>query len=169
MGQIWAKAWIGQKYDASNVKLVVQPILRLYCRPVQETFSWHAGHTFRVLRTPLHDLLIDAVAEHGQQALAGLHDLFELEWNEPELQQYWPSSVRRSVIRSFVGKGCSKQWATAALRELDGSVPDPGDVDSRVEECMKHAEAWLEAGDHERAQHFLTPCIGSGIWGRVSQ
>ena len=163
VGQIWAKAWTGQKYDASNVKLVAQQILRLYCRPVQETFSWHAGHTFRMLRTPLHDLLIDAVSEHGQQALAGLHELFELEWNEPDLQQYWPVSVRRSVIRSFISKGCSKQRAAAALRKLDGLVPEPGDVNSRVEECMNHAEAWLEAGDHERAQHFLELALEVGF------
>ena len=163
VGQIWAKAWIGQKYDASNVKLVAQQILRLYCRPEKETFSWRAGHTFRVLRTPLHDLLIDAVSEHGQQALAGLHELFELEWNEPDLQQYWPVSVRRSVIRSFISKGCSKQRAAAALRKLDGSVPDHGDVHGRVEECMDHAEAWLEAGDHERPQHFLELALEVGF------
>ena len=163
VGHIWARAWIGQKYDGSSVKLVAQQILRLYCKPERETFSWHAGYTFRMLRTPLHDLLIDAVSEHGQQALAGLHDLFELEWNEPDLQQYWPASVRRSVIRSFITKGCSKQWATAALRELDGSVPDPGDVNSRVEECMNHAEAWLEAGNHERAQNFLDLALEVGF------
>ena len=163
VGHIWAKAWIGQKYDGSSVNLVAQQILRLYCRPVQETFSWHAGYTFRMLRTPLHDLLIDAVSEHGQQTLAGLHDLFELEWNEPDLQQYWPASVRRSVIRSFISKGCSKQWAASALRGLDGSVPDPGDVNSRVEECMSHAEAWLEAGDHERARHFLELALEVGF------
>ena len=163
VGQIWAKAWIGQKYDPSNVKLVAQQILRLYCRPEKETFSWRAGHTFRVLRNPLHDLLIDAVSEHGQQALAGLHELFELEWNEPDLQQYWPVSVRRSVIRSFISKGCSKQRAAAALQKLDGLVPDPGDVNSRVEECMNHAEAWLEAGDHERAQHFLKLALEVGF------
>ena len=163
VGQIWAKAWIGQKYDDSNVKLVAQQILRLYCRPEKETFSWRAGHTFRVLRTPLHDLLIDAVSEHGQQALAGLHELFELEWNEPDLQQYWPVSVRRSVIRSFISKGCSKQRAAAALRELDGSVPDHGDVNSRVEDCMNHAEAWVEAGNHERAQHFLNLALEVGF------
>ena len=163
IGQIWAKAWIGQKYDGSSVNLVAQQILRLYCRPEQETFSWHAGHAFRMLRTPLHDLLIDAVSEHGQQALVGLHDLFQLEWNEPGLQQYWPASVRRSVVRSFISKGCSNQWATSALRELDGSVPDHGDVNSRVEDCMNHAEAWLEAGDHERAQHFLNLALEVGF------
>ena len=163
VGHIWAKALIGEKYNGPSVNLVAQQILRLYSRPVQETFSWHAGYTFRMLRTPLHDLLIDAVSEHGQQALAGLHDLFELEWNEPDLQQYWPASVRRSVIRSFISKGCSKQWATAALRELDNLVPDPGDVNSRVEECMSHAEAWLEAGDHERAQHFLDLALEVGF------
>ena len=163
MGQIWAKAWIGQKYDASNIKFVAQQILRLYCIPEQETFSWYAGHTFRVLRTPLHDLLIDAVSEHGQQALAGLHDLFELEWNELDLQRYWPASVRRAVIRSFISKGCSKQWTEAALRELDSSVLEPGDVNSRVEECINHAEAWLEVGGHERAQHFLELALELGF------
>ena len=116
VGQIWARAWTGQNYDASSVKLVAQPILRLHCRPFEETLSWNSGHTFRVLRIPLFELLIDAVSEHGQQALAGLHDLFELEWHEPDLQQYWPASIRRSVIRRFINRGCSKRWATAALR-----------------------------------------------------
>ena len=163
VGHIWAKAWIGQKYDAASVKLIAQQILRLYCRPVKETSSWHPGYSFQILRTPLHDLLIDAVSEHGQQALAGLHDLFELEWNEPDLQKYWPASVRRSVIRSFISKGCSKQWVAAALREMDDSIPDPGDVIGRIEECMNHAEAWLEAGDHERARHFLELALEVGF------
>ena len=163
VGQIWAKAWTGQKYDASSVKLVAQPLLRMHYRPLQETFSWSAGHTFRVLRIPVYELLIDAVSEHGQQALSGLHDLFELEWNEPGLQEYWPVDVRRSVIRSFLSKGCSKQWAASALRELDGSVPDPGGVDNRVEECVKHAEAWLEAECRERAQHFLGLAVEVGF------
>ena len=155
VAHIWARAWLGQNYDGSSIKLVAQPILRLHCRPLQETFTWTEGHTFRVLRTPLFELLIDAVSEHGQQALAGLHDLFELEWHETDLQQYWPAPVRRSVIRSLISKGCSKQRAATALREMDGSVPDSGDVDSSVEECAKHAEAWLDVGDHERARHFL--------------
>ena len=163
VGQIWAKAWVGQKYDASSVKLVAQPILRLHYRPLQETFSWGAGHTFRVLRTPLYELLIDAVSEHGQQALAGLHDLFELEWHEPGLKDYWPVNVRRSVIGSFLNKGCSKRWAASALGELDGSVLDPGGVDNRVEECVKHAEAWLEVGSRERAQHFLELAVEVGF------
>ena len=163
VGQIWARAWAGQNYDASSIKLVAQPILRLHCRPLRETFSWNAWHTFGVVRTPLFELLIDAVSEHGQQALAGLHDLFELEWHEPDLQQYWPASVQRSVIRSFISKGCSKRWAAAALQELDGSVPDPSGVENRVEECVKHAEAWLEAGNHERAQHFLELALEEGF------
>lgn len=137
VGQIWAKAWTGQKYDASSVKLVAQPMLRLHYRPSRETSSWSAWHTFRVLRLPLYELLMDAVSEHGQQALSGLHDLFELEWNEPGLQEYWPVDVRRSIIRSFLNRGCSKQWAASALRELDVSVPDPSGVDNRVEECVK--------------------------------
>ena len=163
VGQIWAKAWTGQKYDASGVKLVAQPILRLHHRPLQETFSWSAGHTFRVLRIPVYELLIDAVSEHGQQALSGLHDLFELEWHEPDLQEYWPVDVRRSIIRSFLNKGCSILWAASALRELDGSTPDPSGVDNRVEECVKHAEAWLEAGSRERAQHFLELAVEVGF------
>ncbi len=163
VGQIWAKAWTGQKYDASSVKLVAQPMLQLHYRPLRETFSWSAGHTFRVLRIPVYELLIDAVSEHGQQALSGLHDLFELEWNEPGLQEYWPVDVRRSIIRSFLNRGCSKQWAASALRELDVSVPDPSGVDNRVEECVKHAEAWLEAGSRERARHFLGLAVEVGF------
>ena len=111
----------------------------------------------------MYELLIDAVSEHGQQALSGLQDLFELEWNEPGLQEYWPIHVRRSVIRSFLNKGCSRQWATSALQELDDSVPDPSGVDNRIEECVKHAEAWLEAGNRNRAQHFLGLAVEVGF------
>ena len=163
VGHIWARAWAGQNHDASSIKLVAQPILRLHYRPLQETFSWDFGNTLRLLRIPLFELLIDAVSEHGKQALAGLHDLFELEWHEPDLQQYWPASVRRSVIRSFISKGCSKRWAEATLRELDGSVPEPSGVENRIEECVKHAEAWLEAGNHGRAHHFLERALEEGF------
>ena len=33
VGHIWARAWLGQNYDASSIKLIAQPILRLHCRP----------------------------------------------------------------------------------------------------------------------------------------
>ena len=39
----------------------------------------------------------------------------------------------------------------------------PGDVIGRIEECMNHAEAWLEAGDHERARHFLELALEVGF------
>ena len=73
------------------------------------------GIPFAVLsRTPLFELLIDAVSEHGQQALAGLNDLFELEWHEPDLQQYWPASESKVGHPEFHKPGMFKTVGSGA-------------------------------------------------------
>ena len=115
------------------------------------------------VRGPFYGLLIDAVAEHGREALEGLREVFELEWEASSESTNWPVPIRRSVIQCFVRKGSSRQWATAALQELDDSVPGGGDVFSRVEECMKQAEAWLDVGDPERTRWFLELTLGIGF------
>ena len=123
------------------------PLLRLHGANREASYSWSSGLTFRMSKVPLYELVIDAVTEHGPDALVGLHDLFQIEWSDPCFRgSHWPTSVRRSVIKHFIKAGCSTPWVTQALQQLDDSVPVDTDVSGRVGDCVEHAEAWAEAG-----------------------
>ena len=159
VGQIWARAWTDEKLNASTVKIVALPLLRLHGANREASYSWSFGLNFRMSGSVLNELVIDAVAEHGPAAMTGLQGLFQMEWNEPNPHGHWPTTVRRSVIKRFIKAGCSTQWATQALRELDGSVPVETDVSGRVEDCVEHAEAWGEVGDLTQARRFLELAI----------
>ena len=159
VGQIWARAWTHEKLDSSTVKIVTMPLLRLHGANSQASYSWSSGLTFRMSKVPLYELVIDAVTEHGPDALVGLHDLFEMEWSDPAFGKDWPTSVRRSVIKRFIKGGCSTQWVTQALQELDDSVPVETDVSGRVGDCVEHAEAWAEVGGLTQARRFLELAI----------
>ena len=159
VGQIWARAWTHEKLDASTVKIVAMPLLKLHGANREASYSWSLGLTFRMSKVPLYELVIDAVTEHGPAALAGLHDLFQMEWSDPASRSHWPTPVRRSVIKYFIKAGCSTQWVTQALQELDNSVPVDTNVSGRVGDCVEHAEAWAEAGDLTQARRFLELAI----------
>ena len=159
VGQIWARAWTDEKLNASTVKIVATPLLRLHGANREASYSWSLGLTFRMSESLLYELVIDAVAEHGPAALAGLQDLFQMEWSDAISRSHWPTSARRSVIKRFIKAGCSTQWATQALQELDDLVPVETDVSGRVGDCVEHAEAWLEVGDLSRARRFLELAI----------
>ena len=159
VGQIWARAWTHEKLDASTVKIVAMPLLKLHGANMEASYSWSLGLTFRMSKVPLYELVIDAVTEHGPAALAGLHDLFQMEWSDPASRSHWPTPVRRSVIKYFIKAGCSTQWVTQALQELDNSVPVDTNVSGRVGDCVEHAEAWAEAGDLTQARRFLELAI----------
>ena len=159
VGQIWARAWTHEKLDASTVKIVAMPLLRLHGANREASYSWSSGLTFRMSKVPLYELVIDAVTEHGPDALVGLHDLFQMEWSDPASRSHWPTSVRRSVIKHFIKAGCSTPWVTQALQQLDDSVPVDTDVSGRVGDCVEHAEAWAKAGDLTQARRFLELAI----------
>ena len=163
VAQIWAKAWLEEQVSVPVIQLTTLPLLRLFYGFLEDTGAWTTSHGVLAVRGKFYELLIDAAAAHGNEVLKGLRDLFDLEWRDSNVNRYWPASVRRSVIQSFVKTGSSRQWANAALLELDGSVPDQDDVHSRVEECMKQAEAWLDVGDQKRAQHFLKLALELGF------
>ena len=159
VGQIWARAWTDEKLNASTVKIVATPLLRLHGANREASYSWSLGLTFRMSESLLYELVIDAVAEHGPAALAGLQDLFQMEWSDAISRSHWPTSDKRSVIKRFIKAGCSTQWATQALQELDDLVPVETDVSGRVGDCVEHAEAWVEVGDLSRARRFLELAI----------
>ena len=113
VGQIWARAWTHEKtrcIDRQNRRDA--PTQVAWRKQGSFVLPGSSGLTFRMSKVPLYELVIDAVTEHGPDALVGLHDLFQIEWSDPASRSHWPTSVRRSVIKHFIKAGCSTPWVT---------------------------------------------------------
>ena len=163
VAHIWAQGWVGHLLELAEI----QPLVKSLCSPFYNSRAdfnrWAFGPEIPRAMEWFFGLLIEAVAVHGKEALDRLRDVFEQEWHGPDTRHYWPIAVRRSLIQCFARQGIPREWAKKALQELDASVPDYGDVSSRVEEYVKQAEAWLDMEDKERAQHFLELALQVGF------
>ena len=163
IAQIWARAWMGQTMNQSGIESETLPLLRFFCRPFRETQSWASWHAIKYARAEFYKLLVQAVAQHGRDALEALWRTLEREWKQPAFGRYWTADDRRPVIQIFARNGFSQKWAREQLRELNDAMVDGMDPSERVEECMRHSKAWLELGDHKQARHFLNIALEAGF------
>ena len=155
VAHIWARAWSGQPMDSSAIKVRALPLIRTLCRPPAVSQQWN--HLFNIFhsRWCLYEVLIEAVAGHGDEALNGLRQVFEEEWSAPESARDWPVEMRRRVICAFVLRGGSTQWGAGQVLKLGDPTSEHRDVMTRMEECIKHASAWLDVGNREQARLFV--------------
>ena len=166
LAQLWAKAWIGQVMDARTIKGEVLPLLRLAIRSEKDPDGWRTWYPFKDSRAEFYSLLVTAVEQHGSDALSGLAEIFEQEWNDLRTKRAWPIDEQRSVILSFSRAGFRRSWAIEKLRELDDLVVGASgvaDVDERVNQYLRQANAWLELQNGDRANHFLNKAIEQGF------
>ena len=163
VAHMWARAWMGQRMHRSMIEFETLPLLRFYCRSFEETRGWASWFAIKYAKHEFYSLLVQAVAQHGRDPLQTLWQAFEREWKDSTFGRYWATEDQRSVIRAFVRSGFSQEWGRARLRELDEMMIDGADLSERVEECMRHAETWVELGDHERARHFVHRALEVGF------
>jgi len=155
IAHIWAEAWCNQRLDISTIEKKVSPILRIFNRPFHETVHWTSWYVAKGAHGEFYALLVDAVAQHGHEAIESLRVLFENEWDNHEVGSFWPADVRRQVIMALVRAGVDRHWATEKLRALENMMTEGSDVHSRVDECRKQAEAWITLDDNESARRVL--------------
>ena len=163
VAHIWAKAWTGQTMDYAAVKLESAPLLE---RRIGSTLNVDLGvNQFPIAsRTnAFYSLLIEAVSQHGRSALDGLWSGFKQEWSNSRTALHWSTEARRKVILAFAKMGFQKLWASQELSEMDEVVATYGEASERLEECVIHARAWLDIGDHEKARHFLGRALEEGF------
>ena len=153
VAHIWARAWVGNLMDASITKIEVLPLLRLFNRSYSDTAEWVSWYPITQAKGEFYSLLVSAIAQHGKEALEELRDAFEQEWKDSRSRRYWPRSVRRCVVLSFLKEGVSKDWVVEHLRNIGELIVHDGDVFEHVQEHLNQAEAWLEAeqGDYAKA------------------
>ena len=163
VAHIWARAWSGQSMNSSAIKVRALPLIRTLCRPPAVSQRW--DHPFNVFhsRWRLYEVLIEAVAGHGDEALNGLRQVFEEEWDTPESARDWPVEMRRRVICAFVLRGVSTQWGAGQVWKLGDPTRDHKDVMTRMEECIRHASAWLDVGNREQARLFLDRALEAAL------
>ena len=163
IAHIWARAWMGQTMNRSGIESETLPLLRFFCRSFRETQDWASWHVIKYTKAEFYKLLVQAVALHGNDALEALWQTLEKEWKQPDFGRYWTADDRRPVIQAFTRNGFSQKWAREQLRELNDAMLDGMDPSARVEECMRHAKARLELGDHKQARHYLNSALEVGI------
>ena len=166
LAQLWARAWIGREMDAQTTVDEVLPLLRLAAKSEEDPNEWSDWYIFKESRAEFYSLLIEAVEQHGLDALLGLAKAFEQEWTDLRTKGAWPIAERRSVILSFVRTGFLKTWTITELDRLDKIVVEASevaDVDERVKQYLRQAEAWLELQNKSRADHFLSRAVQQGF------
>ena len=159
VAHIWAKAWIGQTMEEATVKLETLPLLRRYSSSSLEMGGGADRFVVAARGNAFFSLLIEAVAQHGPNALAGLWNGFRQEWEDPRSASRWSTEKRRNVILAFARSGFQKSWASERLSELDEATATYGDATERLRECVDHAKALIEVGEREQARLFLRQAL----------
>ena len=157
VAHIWGRAWAGIYINADQVQILTRNLIQFFARSHEEIETTTEWVYVRQLRASFHSMLINAVSQHGPQAVSGLRELFEREWSaNPSV---WPAPVRRSAIMDLHRSGVGDDWARCQLHLLGDLHLEDLDVTGRVEECVQHASALSSVGDPERAKE----CLGRAL------
>ena len=159
VAHIWAKAWLGQTMDGATTKLETLPLLRRYSNSSSEMGGGPDRFAVAARGDAFFSLLIEAVGQHGSNALDGLWSNFKQEWEDPRSSSRWSTEKRRKVILAFARSGFQRSWASKRLTELDEVTATYGDASERLQECINHAKAWIEVGEREQARCFLSQAL----------
>lgn len=161
IARLQALAWRGDRQTWSAMAHEVAPLLVLYNRQWQELHEWEEWFAIEYARSELYEALIDAVALHGPEALLGMAAAFAEEWRRHD--KYWPSSLRRTLLRSLLKRGTPKSWIVTQLRELEDVMLDGQDLNGRLEEWGDSARLWIRLGQPEEAERLMTEMIRHSV------
>ncbi|MFA0834927.1 MAG: ATP-binding protein [Methanobacterium formicicum] len=144
LAKIWAYAWNETQLDNSSVIEIVTPLLRLHnLRNTEMREGWTNGYYIRNVRGEFYNWVIDAVSNHGSEAINTLKDLFENEWTDSEKIIYWPPEICLEVIMGLINAGISEQWSINQLKWIETRIMEINDISERSELCLNLAKAWL--------------------------
>ena len=155
VAEILGFAWRGEKLDSSTVTRKVFSLLHLFNKTSEETRHWYNWYSVESNRGEFYEILIEAVAQHSQEAIESLRIEFEKQWDNLETNSFWSTGVRRQVILALWQAGVSQNWAVQKLRLLEEEMLEGHDVSGRIEECLEQAEAWITLNDKQSAHRLL--------------
>ena len=102
--------------------------------------------------------MINAAAAHGVQALHALDEHIDALWKANPNSRQWPSPIRRGVSLSLFRSGSGRSRLLSRLEELEPENPRE-DVTEFHQSYKDQADAWIEAGEPQRAQSYVDEII----------
>lgn len=155
VAHISGRAWIGHNVGQSNIEIEILPLLRLFNHPWQETRRWTSWYALSTNSGEFYSMLVDAVAQHGTDAIEVLSAAFVRDWEDAETGIYWSATCRRQVIMALLRVGVPREWASGQLTKLEDMMFEQEDVSGSVEQALKQAESWLELENNDSARRCL--------------
>lgn len=164
IASIWGRAKKGETMSPEEIIRSLHPALRLFNRVHRETQDWPAWYQFTSAAEHYFNLMIRAVAAHGQEAVRALSGAFEQQWTQENTVQYWSTNRRRAIALALYRNGDDRDIFIRRLEGLEQEIGVWHDVHERAEEYGQLALAWREAGEVERGKS-LVPLLLRGSFG----
>lgn len=155
ISSIWGRAKKGEIMAPDEIIRALHPALRLFNRDRRETRDWTAWYQLESAAEDYFNLMIRAVAAHGQDAVRALSGAFEQQWTQENTAQYWSTNRRRAIALALYRNGDDRDIFIHRLVGLEQEIGVWHDVHDRAEEYGKLALAWREADDVERGKSLV--------------
>jgi hypothetical protein len=141
IAHLWADAWRGKRLDAHVLRETALPLLRRFYRDPEQIRLMRRWHIIEGALPDLYAMLVDAVAQYGQQATRQLYALFEHEWGGDETRVYWTAEVQQRILLACYEAGIEHEQITRRLSSLEQTMLAGQDIAGRVQTCCSQAEA----------------------------
>lgn len=164
IASIWGRAKKGEIMSPEEIIRSLHSALRLFNRGHRETKDWSAWYQFTSAAEHYFNLMIRAVAAHGQEVVRALSGAFEQQWAQENTAQYWSTNRRRAIALALYRNGDDRDIFIRRLEGLEQEIGVWHDVHERAEEYGQLALAWREAGEVERGKS-LVPLLLRGSFG----
>lgn len=161
---LWGKAKRGEYLSPDEIIRALRPALRFFNRSWEETRDWHAWYEIESAVDDYFDLMVRAVAAHGQEALSALSEEMERLWMDDGTAKYWPSSRRHKISMALYRHGDERARLVRRLESIEREIGVWHELHERADELGQVAKSWGEIGELERAR-ALIPRILEGSYG----
>ncbi len=164
IANLWGSAWAGRFESPSMILRQLYPALGLFSRKWQETRDWTSWYLYEKIAPVFFTFMVDAVAEHGPEALDALGEEFDRRWQT--LPHYWQTSWQRKIALTLFRKGGSLDDLARRLEAIEARFSVSDELTSLTSELSEQAFAWLEADQLPKAK-ALFPKLFKNSFGIV--
>ncbi|MDD2776113.1 MAG: hypothetical protein PHU06_09165 [Gallionella sp.] len=155
IASVWGRAKKGDKMPPHEIVRSLYSAIRLFNRSYRETRDWTAWHQFSGAAKDYFELMIRAVAAHGQEAVRSLSDAFAQQWAQQETAQYWPTQRQLDVSLLLYRHDDDRDTLIRRLEVLEQKIGVWHEVHERTNEYGQLALAWSEVGEAERGRTLI--------------
>lgn len=155
IASLWGLAKRKERLSEAEIVRRLHSALRLFQRSRNETKDWRGWYEFQGAANDYFDLMIRAVAAHGDDAVIALSDEFEKLWTSESNQQYWSSDRRHKIALILYRHGDQRLRFVQRLETLQQEIGVMDEVHERMELFGDISQSWCEIGETDRARTLI--------------